>query len=77
MLSLTNLHILWGAKQKLHHIKMIIEKTYYVLKYNILVKILKYIYFISFYKVEDCSIFVKTNSMYLCTQKHKYISKDI
>jgi len=45
---------------------MIIEKIYYVLEYNILIKILKYIYFISFYKVEDWNIFVKTNLVYLC-----------
>jgi hypothetical protein len=59
---------------------MIIEKTHDdVLEYNLLAKILKIYIFhiISFYKVGACSIFVKTNSMYLCTQKHKYISKDI
>jgi hypothetical protein len=33
--------------------------------------------FISFYKMRDWSIFVKTNVMYLCIQKHKYISKII
>jgi hypothetical protein len=56
---------------------MIIEKTHDLLEYNLLAKILKNIYFISFYKVGDWSIFVEKNSVYLCTQKHKYISKDI
>jgi hypothetical protein len=37
----------------------------------------KYIYFISFCKGEDWNIFVKTNAMYLCTQKHKYTPKII
>jgi hypothetical protein len=32
-------------------------------------------YFISFYKGKDWNIFVKTNAMYLCTQKHKYTPK--
>jgi len=34
-------------------------------------------YFISFYKGKDWNIFVKTNVMYLCTQKHKYTPKII
>jgi hypothetical protein len=40
-------------------------------------KILEKNYFISFYKVGDWSIFVETNVMYMCTQKHKYIWKII
>jgi hypothetical protein len=35
----------------------------------------KYIYFIFFYKFGDWNIFVETNVVYLCTQKHKYIPK--
>ncbi len=38
-------------------------------------KILEKNYFISFYKVGDWSIFVKTNDMFLCIQKHKYTPK--
>ncbi len=33
--------------------------------------------FISFYKGEDWNIFLKTNAMYLHTQKHKYVPKII
>jgi hypothetical protein len=36
-------------------------------------KILKKIILISFYKVGDWSIFVETNVVYLCIQKHKCI----
>jgi hypothetical protein len=32
---------------------------------------------ISFYKLGDWSIFVKTNVMYVCTQKHKHTPKTI
>jgi hypothetical protein len=46
-----------------------------MLEYNLGKIFLKKNYFISFYKVGDWNIFVKTNVMYLCTQKHKYISK--
>jgi hypothetical protein len=46
------------------------------LKYN-LGKILKNNYFISFYKVGDWSIFVKTNVMYMFIQQHKYTLKTI
>jgi hypothetical protein len=33
--------------------------------------------FISFYKIGDWNIFMETNVMYMCTQKHKYIPKTI
>jgi len=45
-----------------------------ILEYN-LKKRLEF--FFSFYKVGNWSIFVETNVMYLCTQKHKYIPKII
>ncbi len=47
-----------------------------MLEYN-LGNLLERNYFISFYKVGDWSIFVKKNVVYMCTQKHKYISKKI
>ncbi len=47
-----------------------------MLEYN-LGKNLKRNYFISFYKVENWSIFVETNVMYLCTKKHEYTLKTI
>jgi hypothetical protein len=49
---------------------------YIMLKYN-LSKILGKKKFISFYKMGDWSIFVEIIVMYLCIQKHKYISKTI
>ncbi len=47
-----------------------------MLEYN-LGKKLEMNNFISFYKVGDYSIFVETNVVYLCVQKHKYIPKTI
>jgi len=47
-----------------------------MLKYNIR-KILEKKLFHSMYKVRVLSIVVKTNVMYLCIQKHKYIPKTI
>jgi hypothetical protein len=38
-------------------------------------KILKIYVFHFFYKFGDWNIFVETNVMYLCIQKHKYIPK--
>ncbi len=45
-----------------------------MLEYN-LGKIFKIYILISFYKLGDESIFVETNVVYLCIQKHKYIPK--
>ncbi len=47
-----------------------------MLKYNLGNKLEKK-YFNSFYKVGDWSIFVETNVVHLCIQKHKYIQKII
>jgi hypothetical protein len=47
-----------------------------MLQYN-LGKILEKKYFISFYKLRGWNIFVETNVMYMCTQKHKYTPKKI
>jgi len=48
-----------------------------MLQYNVGKNLEKKIYFISFYKIGDQSIFVKTNLVYLCIQKHKYTPKKI
>ncbi len=48
-----------------------------MLDYNLGKIFLKKNYFISFFKVGDWNIFVKTNVMYLCNQKHKYTPKII
>jgi hypothetical protein len=48
-----------------------------MLEYNLGKILEKRNYFISFYKVKDYSIFVETNVMYMCIQKHNYTSQII
>jgi hypothetical protein len=55
-----------------------ISHYFCTLCYNITyAKYLKRNYFISFYKVGDWNVFLKTNVVYLCTYKHKCIPKII
>jgi hypothetical protein len=58
------------------HLKLL-KKIHNIFAYNIKIQPKQNIEIKPFNKVGDYSIFVKTNVAYLCTQKHKYITKII